>query len=154
MIRLDISDSRCVLAYVDAQSSLLDRIRSRQFEDEDVVALRDRVLGGDTSLATLDLDGVLRCGDRLCVPRVGGLIQMILTEAHKRKYFIHSGTAKMYRDLRQHYWWSGMRRDIVDYVSRCLSCQQVKAEHLRPGDELRDYPFLSGNVRGSPWTSL
>ncbi|WMV58178.1 hypothetical protein MTR67_051563 [Solanum verrucosum] len=29
---------------------------------------------------------------------------------------IHSGTAKMYRDLRQHYWWSGMRRDIVDYA--------------------------------------
>ena len=38
-IRLDISDSRCVLAYVDAQSSLLDRIRSRQSEDEDLVAL-------------------------------------------------------------------------------------------------------------------
>ena len=39
MIRLDISDSRCVLAYVDAQSSLLDRIRCRQFEDEDLVGL-------------------------------------------------------------------------------------------------------------------
>ncbi|XP_015161079.1 uncharacterized protein [Solanum tuberosum] len=137
MIRLDISDSRCVLAYVDAQSSLLDRIRSRQFEDEDVVALRDRVLRGDTGLATLDLDGVLRFGDRLCVPRVGGLIQMILTEAHEYKYSIHPSTTKMYRDLRQHYWWSVMRRDIADYVSRCLSCQQVKAEHLRLGGELQ-----------------
>ncbi|WMV08050.1 hypothetical protein MTR67_001435 [Solanum verrucosum] len=47
----------------------------------------------------------------------------------------------MYRDLRQHYWWSGMRRDIVDYVSRCLSCQQVKAEHLRPGGELQRLPI-------------
>ncbi|WMV58217.1 hypothetical protein MTR67_051602 [Solanum verrucosum] len=43
----------------------------------------------------------------------------------------------MYRDLRQHYWWSGMRRDILNYISRCLSCQQVKAEHLRPGGELQ-----------------
>ncbi|WMV08046.1 hypothetical protein MTR67_001431 [Solanum verrucosum] len=47
----------------------------------------------------------------------------------------------MYRDLRQHYWWSGMRRDIADYVSRCLSCQQVKAEHLRPGGELQRLPI-------------
>ncbi|XP_015161080.1 uncharacterized protein [Solanum tuberosum] len=92
--------------YVDAQSSLLDRIRSRQFEDEDLVGLRDRVLGGDTGMATLDLDGVLRFGDRLCVPRVRGLIQMILTEAHESKYSIHPDTAKMYRDLKQHYWWS------------------------------------------------
>ncbi|XP_015161076.1 uncharacterized protein [Solanum tuberosum] len=122
-------------------SSLLDRIRSRQFEDEDLVALRDRVLGGDTSLATLDLDGVLRFGDRLCVPRGGGLIHMILTEAHESKYSIHPSTAKMYRDLRQHYWWSGMRRDIAEYVSRCLSCQQVKAEHLRPGGELQRLPI-------------
>ena len=47
----------------------------------------------------------------------------------------------MYRDLRQHYWWSGMKRDIADYVSHCLSCQQVKAEHLRPGDELQRLPI-------------
>ena len=60
MIRLDISDSRCVLAYVDAQSSLLDRIRSRQFEDDTLVALRDRVLAGDGGQATIDPDGVLK----------------------------------------------------------------------------------------------
>ncbi|XP_049359244.1 uncharacterized protein LOC125823941 [Solanum verrucosum] len=47
----------------------------------------------------------------------------------------------MYRDLRQHYWWSGMRRDIVNYVSRCLSCQQVKAKHLRPSGELQRLPI-------------
>ncbi|WMV46182.1 hypothetical protein MTR67_039567 [Solanum verrucosum] len=47
----------------------------------------------------------------------------------------------MYRDLRQHYWWSGMRRDIADYVSRCLSCQQVKAERLRPGGKLQRLPI-------------
>ncbi|WCJ18415.1 Transposon Tf2-9 polyprotein [Euphorbia peplus] len=38
----------------------------------------------------------------------------------------------MYRNLREHFWWIGMKREIAEYVSRCLSCQQVKAEHQRP----------------------
>ena len=60
MIRLDISDSRRVLAFMEVQSSLLDRIRGCQFEDDTLVALRDRVLAGDGGQATLDLDGVLK----------------------------------------------------------------------------------------------
>ncbi|WMV59419.1 hypothetical protein MTR67_052804 [Solanum verrucosum] len=81
-----------------------------QFEDESLVALRDRVLAGDAGPTTLDSNGVLRLASRLCIPRVGGLIQLILSEAHDSRYFIHPGTAKMYRDLRQHYWWSGEDR--------------------------------------------
>ena len=38
----------------------------------------------------------------------------------------------MYRDLRRQYYWSGMKRHVGDFVRRCLTCQQVKAEHQRP----------------------
>ncbi|KAA3487480.1 Gag protease polyprotein [Gossypium australe] len=27
------------------------------------------------------------------------------------------------------YWWSGMKRDICEFVAKCLICQQVNAEH-------------------------
>ena len=141
MVRLDISDSRRVLAYMGVQSSLYDRIRGCQFEDKALGSLRDRVLAGNGDQATLDPDGVLRFAGRICVPRVGDLIQLILSEAHESRYSIHPGTAKMYSDLRQHYWWSGMRRDIADFVSCCLCCQQVKAEHLRPGGEFQGLPI-------------
>ena len=60
MVRLDISDSRRVLAFMEVQSSLLDRIRGCQFEDDTLVALRDRVLAGDGGQATIDPDGVLK----------------------------------------------------------------------------------------------
>ena len=99
------------------------------------------MLAGNGDQATLDPDGVLRFAGHICVPRVRDLIQLILSEAHESRYSIHLGTAKMYRDLRQHYWWSGMRRDIADFVSRCLCCQQVKAEHLRPGGEFQGLPI-------------
>ncbi|KAJ8748685.1 hypothetical protein K2173_008130 [Erythroxylum novogranatense] len=43
----------------------------------------------------------------------------------------------MYRDLREHFWWKGMKRDVAEYVSRCLVCQQVKAEHQAPSGMLQ-----------------
>nr|GFD14777.1 retrotransposon protein, putative, Ty3-gypsy subclass [Tanacetum cinerariifolium] len=44
---------------------------------------------------------------------------------------VHPGSTKMYHDLKQHFWWSGMKRDVATFVSRCLICQQVKIEHQR-----------------------
>ena len=54
---------------------------------------------------------------------------------------MHPGSTKMYRDLKQFYWWSGMKKDIVDYVSKCLTCQQVKAEHQVPSGLLNPVPI-------------
>ncbi|GKA90447.1 putative reverse transcriptase domain-containing protein [Tanacetum coccineum] len=50
-------------------------------------------------------------------------------EAHKSKYFVHPGDDKMYYDLRDRYWWPGMKNDIAEYVSKCLTCLKVKIEH-------------------------
>ena len=75
----------------------------------------------------------MRIKGRVCVPRVDDLINTILTEAHSSKYSIHPGATKMYRDLKQHFWWSRMKRDIVDFIAKCPNCQQVKYEHQRPG---------------------
>ncbi|WMV09253.1 hypothetical protein MTR67_002638 [Solanum verrucosum] len=69
---------------------------------------------------------------RIFVPKMGELINLILEEAHYSRYSIHPGVAKMYHYLSEHYWWCGMKRDIKDFVSRCLACQHVKCEHQRP----------------------
>ena len=69
----------------------------------------------------------------LCVPNVGDLRQHILAEAHNSRYSIHPSYTKMYRDLREVYWWNGMKRDIADFVSKFPNCQQVKVEHQKLG---------------------
>ncbi|GKD37729.1 putative reverse transcriptase domain-containing protein [Tanacetum coccineum] len=66
------------------------------------------------------------------VPLKGDVRTMIMDATHKSKYSVHPGADKMYYDLRDRYWWSGMKKDIVVYVSRCLTCLKVKAEHQRP----------------------
>ncbi|KAI3687192.1 hypothetical protein L1987_80885 [Smallanthus sonchifolius] len=55
-----------------------------------------------------------------------------MNETHKTRYSVHPGADKMYKDLRYQYWWPGMKKDIVLYVAKCLTCSKVKAEHQRP----------------------
>ena len=45
---------------------------------------------------------------------------------------MHSSVKKMYHELKEVFWWEGIKRDVLDYVTKCLTCQQVKAEHQRP----------------------
>ena len=61
-------------------------------------------------------DGVLKYQGRLCVPKVDGLQERIMEEDHSSKYSIHTGSTKMYCDLREVYWWKGMKKDIVEFI--------------------------------------
>ncbi|GKB00610.1 putative reverse transcriptase domain-containing protein [Tanacetum coccineum] len=54
------------------------------------------------------------------------------SESHKSKYSIHPGLDKMYQDMKKLYGWPNMKADIATYVSKCLTCAKVKAEHQRP----------------------
>ena len=80
-------------------------------------------------------------GHKLCLPDVGELKKEIMEEAHSSAYAMHSVSTKMYHTLREHYWWRGMKKDVVEFVSRCLIFQQVKAKHQRPAGLLQSLPI-------------
>ncbi|GJS56042.1 putative reverse transcriptase domain-containing protein [Tanacetum coccineum] len=77
-------------------------------------------------------DGTLCLNNRSWLPRYGDLRTLIMHESHKSKYSVHSGSDKMYQDMKQLYWWPNMKADIATYVSKCLTCLRVKAEHQKP----------------------
>nr|GFB15798.1 hypothetical protein [Tanacetum cinerariifolium] len=66
------------------------------------------------------------------LPCYGNLRNVIMHESHKSKYSIHSGFDKMYQDMKKLYWRPNMKADIATYVSECLTCAKVKAEHQKP----------------------
>nr|GEY27144.1 putative reverse transcriptase domain, ribonuclease H-like domain, aspartic peptidase domain protein [Tanacetum cinerariifolium] len=76
-------------------------------------------------------DGALYYLDRIWVPLKGDVRTLIMNEAYKSKYYVHPRADKMYYDLGDRYWWPRMKKDIAVYVSRCLTCLKVKAEHQR-----------------------
>nr|GFA47130.1 putative reverse transcriptase domain-containing protein [Tanacetum cinerariifolium] len=77
-------------------------------------------------------DGTLCLNGRSWLPCYGDLQTVIVHESHKSKYSIHSGSDKMYQDMKKLYWWPNMKADIATYVSKCLTCVKVKAEHQKP----------------------
>ncbi|KAJ0788827.1 putative nucleotidyltransferase, Ribonuclease H [Helianthus annuus] len=87
--------------------------------------------GAEESLVTKS-DGIMYYINRVWVPTRYNLRELLMKEAHKSRYSIHPGADKMYHDMCTSYWWPGMKKDIVTFVSKCLTCSKVKAEHQRP----------------------
>ncbi|GJU91350.1 putative reverse transcriptase domain-containing protein [Tanacetum coccineum] len=77
-------------------------------------------------------DGTLCLNNRCWLPCYGDLRTLIMHESHKSKYSVHPGSDKMYQDMKLLYWWPNMKADIATYVSKCLTCLKVKAEHQKP----------------------
>ena len=84
--------------------------------------------GKVTDFSVFD-NGVMKFKNNLYVPNNEELKREILTEAHTTLYSLHPGTTNLYNDLKMFYWWPRMKKDVVEFVAKCLTCQQVKAEH-------------------------
>ncbi|GJQ90154.1 putative reverse transcriptase domain-containing protein [Tanacetum coccineum] len=77
-------------------------------------------------------DGTLCLNGRSWLPCYGDLRTVIMHKSHKSKYSIHPGSEKIYQDMKKLCWWPNMKANIATYVSKCLTCANVKAEHQRP----------------------
>nr|GFA00948.1 retrotransposon protein, putative, Ty3-gypsy subclass [Tanacetum cinerariifolium] len=80
----------------------------------------------------LRANGTLCLNNRSWLPCYGDLRTLIIHESYKSKYSVYPSSDKMYQDIRLLYWWPNMKVDIATYVSKCLTCLRVKAEHQKP----------------------
>ena len=75
------------------------------------------------------------------VPNVQDLRLVILKEMNKVTYVGHLGYQKTVAAVKSHYFWPGMKREIIEYIARCMECQKVKAEHRHPAGLLQPLPI-------------
>ncbi|GKE06704.1 putative reverse transcriptase domain-containing protein, partial [Tanacetum coccineum] len=133
--------SEDIIAYCDASKKGLGATESRKSEN-----LKNKDVGGMLVENSKDpekfrtekleprADGTLCFNGRSWLPFYDDLRTVIMHESHKSKYSIHPSSDKMYQDMKKLYWWPIMKANIVTYVSKCLTCAKVKAEHQRPSE--------------------
>jgi hypothetical protein len=117
---------------IDVEPTLEQEIRKGQIGDAKFQVIKDLITEGRGPEFMEDEQGTVWFKDRICVPEIDSLRETILKEAHDSDYSIHPGSTKMYQDLKQKYWWYGLKRHVAAHVAMCDVCQRVKAEHQRP----------------------
>jgi hypothetical protein len=122
---------------VELEPTLEWEIKEVQKNDEKINEIWQLILEGRGKYFGEDAEGVVWFKDRLCVPNVQSIWELILKEAHETAYSIHPGSDNMYQDLKKKFWWYGMKRGIAEHVAICDSCQRIKAEHQRPAGLLQ-----------------
>jgi hypothetical protein len=140
---------------IDVESTLEQEIRKGQIGDAKIQEIKDLITEGRSLEFTEDEQGIGWFKDRICVPEIESLCETIKKEAHDLDYSIHPSSTKMYQDLKQKYWWYGLKRDVAAHVAMCDVCQRVKAEHQRPArllHPLKTHP--SGSGKRLVWISL
>jgi hypothetical protein len=114
------------------EATLEQEIRKGQIDDTKIQEIKDLITEGRGLDFMEDEQGTIWFKNRICGPDTDSLRETILKEAHDSVYSIHPGSTKMYQDLKQKYWWYGLKKDVASHVALCDVCQRVKAEHQRP----------------------
>lgn len=109
-------------------NDLVDQEKLGQLEDEELTEFKEKY-----AYIVVDCDGVMRFRGRLYEPKDDALRRSTMEEAHKSRFPTYSRLMKMYQNLNRVYWWIEMKRDVLDFVSKCQNCQLMKAQHQLPG---------------------
>src|SRR3954463_297601 len=121
--------------------TLEDQIIVAQRRARGVHRIKENIASGVAKCFSTDSKGTIFFGNRLVVPKNRELRQLILQEAHDTPLSIHPGSTKMYRDIRQRFWWTRMKREIARFIAECDVCRRIKAEHQRPAGTLQPLPI-------------
>ena len=106
-----------------------------------MIKLKEEIEKGKKVEFQIRYDNMIVKGQRMCVPECGELKKDIIEKERSSVYAMHPGSTKMYRTLKEHYWWNGNKKEIASFVSKCLTYQQVKAEHQRPMGKIQLLPI-------------
>jgi ribonuclease HI len=117
-----------------------DQIKEAQKDDGELMKIKNQTGENKAPDFRVDQYGTLWFKKRLCVPEQGHHRNTIMDEAYNSAYSIHPGATKMYVDIREKYWWKGMKGDIARFVAQCDVCQRVKTEHQKPSGLLQPLP--------------
>nr|GEV20282.1 putative reverse transcriptase domain-containing protein [Tanacetum cinerariifolium] len=135
------SDYDCEIRYHPGKENVVadalsrkERVKPKRVRAINMIfqlSIKDRILAAQKEVV-----------DKFAGPLKGEVRTLIMDESHKSNYSVHPRVDKMYYDLRNWYWWPGIKKDIAEYVSKCLTYLKVKAEHQWPSYLLQQHEIL------------
>ena len=134
---LSLSDDGTIVVELITKPNLLNRMLEAQESYEKISTIVSQNREGKETDFSMNEDGFLYYRDRVCVPNDDELKKSILKEAHIGSFAMHPSSTKMYKYLKTSYRWSEMKRDVSEFVTKCMVCQKVKAEHQVPSGLLQ-----------------
>jgi hypothetical protein len=134
------------LAVVSAiESDIKERVKNAQETDSFFKSVTSYLKQDPTRLKYEDYhmfnDGLITYKGRLYTLNCDDLKRFIMDELHKIPYTGHPGYQKIITNTRRLFYWPRLKKDIVDYLAKCLECQQVKGEHRNPTGLLQPLPI-------------
>ena len=98
------------LGTLEVKATLLEKIRESQKDDKEIAEIKEKMSKGKAKGFLEDEHETLWFEDCVYVPKNAEISKLILQEAHDSPYSIHPGNTKMYLDLKEHFWWTGMKK--------------------------------------------
>ncbi|KAK1664470.1 hypothetical protein QYE76_052629 [Lolium multiflorum] len=132
------------LASIELQPTLIGQIKEAQKGNASIDGIKNQIAAGKAPGFTIDEEGVLWYKERLCVPSDSELKQVILQEAHDTLYSIHPGGTKMYQDLKEQFWWHGMKRELEATSPSVTSVSESRQNISDPQDCCNPCKFRNG----------
>ena len=103
-LNLSYDGQRALLASFMVRPSLVDQIKGKQMQDENLVKEIYKITNGEVSENfNITQEGILTLRSRICVPNVDDLRKSIMEEAHCSAYAMHLRSTKMYRTIKENY---------------------------------------------------
>ncbi|GKE68220.1 retrotransposon protein, putative, ty3-gypsy subclass, partial [Tanacetum coccineum] len=118
------------------ESNLMLQIKEAQRDDGELWAIVQNVEDDKHTEFSVDDDGIVWFEDRLCVPNDQALREKVMTEALSSPFTIHPGSTKMYKDLKQYFWWNGIKQTFIS-LGLLLLCALFRRLPHRQGTDQR-----------------
>ncbi|KAL4020645.1 hypothetical protein IC575_019426 [Cucumis melo] len=131
-----VKDYDCEILYHPGKANVVADALSRKSNDPYLVEKRGLAEAGQAVEFSLSSDGGLLFERRLCVPSDSAIKTELLSRG-SRSHFPCTRVVRRCIGLKRVYWWRNMKREVAEFVSRCLVCQQVKAPRQKPAGLLQ-----------------
>ena len=142
---LSLLDDGAIMVELMARPNLLNQVQETQKSDEKISAIVSQNKMGKEIEFSMNEDGFLYYKDRVCVPNDNELKKSILEEAHCGSFAIHPSSMKNVSGFEDFILVVRNEERCFGFVTKCMVCQKVKAEHqfFQVCCSLLEYP--SGN---------